>query len=460
MTSSRLILLFVVLCGLQRTVAQQDKPRPNIILILADDLGAKELSCYGSTELHTPNLDRMAAEGTRLETFYVMPKCTPTRVALMTGQYGFHNGFLGMSNKVWVPAKTSPQHDIANHFTHAKLLKSAGYSTALVGKWQLSGSLPTLIHEAGFDDYLMWAYDHNLPPGVTHPAHQNDGEKVSKNDSTSRYWQPCLMENGRYIPTTPEDFGPDFFNDYVIRYARSHRDKPFFISYTSVLTHQPRVETPDPEHPGQRWPAGLKSNLEYLDHLMGKLLASLKADGLDENTIVIFVGDNGTGGDGKGQASELGARVPFIARGPGVKRGVVSRALGDVTDLFPTLAEFAGAELPKDKIFDGKSLAPLLRGETDKHRDWIYAHYEDGRVLRDPRWLLEIPAGGKAEKFFDCGENRDGTSYKSVTKSTDPEVIAAHERFASILAAMPEPKPTDDAAPKPEKKKKKKAAAQ
>ena len=454
----QILTFFLIVCVYRASVVQThaaEPAQPNIILILADDIGAKEFSCYGSKEHRTPNLDRMAAEGTRFETFYVMPKCTPTRVALMTGQYGFHTGYLGMSNKAWVPAKDSPQHDIANHFTHAKLLKSAGYTTALVGKWQLSGKLPTLIHDAGFDDYLMWAYDQNLPAGITHPAHQNDGETVSKRDATSRYWQPCLMENGKYIPTTPQDFGPDFFNDYVINYARSQREKPFFIHYTSVLTHSPRVETPDPEHPGQHWPAGLKSNLEYLDHLTGKLLASLKTNGLDENTIVIFVGDNGTGGDGKGQASELGARVPFIVRGPGIKPGVVSRALGDVTDLLPTLAEFAGAALPKDKTFDGKSLAPLLRGETDKHRDWIYAHYEDGRVLRDPRWLLEFPAGGKPERFFDCGENRDGTSYKNVTASTDPEAKAARAHFADILATIPPPKPNEGVTSKPAKKKKK-----
>ena len=267
------------------------------------------------------------------------------------------------------------------------------------------------------------------------------------------------MENGKYLPTTPDDFGPDLFNDYVIDYARRHKDAPFFIYYTSVLTHQPRVETPDPTRPGARWPAGLKSNLEYLDHLMGKLLASLKADGLDENTVVIFVGDNGTGGDGKGTATELGARVPFIVRGPGVKRGVVSRALGDVTDILPTLAEFAGAELPEGHTFDGKSLGPVLRGETERHRDWIYAHYDDGRVLRDPRWLLEIAAGGGKERFFDCGDSRDGTGYQDVTDSTDPEVIAARQRFAAILATMPEPKRHDVKA-KAEKKKAKKQAVQ
>jgi|GEM_PF-2693696 len=112
--------------------------RPNIILLLADDLGAKELACCGNREHQTPHLDRLASEGMRFETFYANPLCTPTRVALMTGQYGFHNGFLGMQDPAFKPAPQSPQSQIGNHFTHADLLKSRGYATALAGKWQLA----------------------------------------------------------------------------------------------------------------------------------------------------------------------------------------------------------------------------------------------------------------------------------------------------------------------------------
>ncbi|MCL4439878.1 MAG: sulfatase-like hydrolase/transferase [Firmicutes bacterium] len=431
------------------SVAGKGARKPNIILILDDDLGAKELSCYGSTRHQTPNLDRMASTGMRFETFYAMPLCTPTRVALMTGQYGFHNGFLGMLNPAFRPAPGSSQDEIGKHFTFADLLKSRGYATALSGKWQLSGKLPTLIHDAGFDEYRMWAYAGNLPNGIQPPAYEKNGK------TPSRYWHPCIVENGKYLPTKPDDFGPDLFNDFVIDFAHRHKDKPFFIYYTSVLTHEPRVETPDPAKPGARWPAGLKSNLEYMDYLMGKLFASLKADGLDENTLVIFLGDNGTGGEGKGRVTELGARVPCIVRGPGVKRGIVSRAIGDITDIMPTLAEFSGAKLPKDQPFDGHSLGPVLRGEKEKHRDWIYSHLDDGRVLRDQRWLLEISPNGKGEKFFDCGQSRDGTGYKDVTGSTDPEVKAARERFAAILASMPEPKPRYSI---PQEKKKKRKA--
>lgn len=412
--------------------AQQ--PPPNIILVLADDLGAKELSCYGNRKYQTPRLDRMAAEGMRFETFYANPLCTPTRVELMTGQYGFHNGFLGMQNRAFLPLPGSPLAEIGQHFTHADLLKSSGYATAQTGKWQLSGKLPTLVRDAGFDEYRMWAYDHNLPEGVTHPAHENGG-------NACRFWHPSIVQNGQYLPTKPDDYGPDFFCDFALDFARRNPNRPFFVYYTATLTHGPHLETPDPANPGKRWPAGFKSNLEYLDHLMGRLLDGLKSEGLDENTLVIFIGDNGTGGDGKGSVTELGARVPCIIRGPGVKRGGVSRAVADLTDIMPTLAEFAGAKLPENIPFDGHSLAPVLRGEKEKHRDWIYSHLDDGRLLRDERWLLEIGKGGEKVRFFDCGDSRDGSGYRDVTNSAEPGARAARERFDGILASLPEPKP-------------------
>lgn len=437
----RLTAILACLILLYRPLCAADHP-PNVILVLADDLGAKELTCYGSTKHRTPNLDRLAAEGTRFETFYAMPLCTPTRVCLMTGQYGFHNGFLGMQDPAFKPKADSPKADMANHFTHADLMKSKGYTTAQAGKWQLSGKLPTLVRDTGFDEYLMWAYDHNLPDGVKHPGREN-GSKAS------RFWHPSLIRNGEYLPTTQDDYGPDMFNEFVLDFARRNKTNPFFVYYTSVLTHGPHLETPNPNNPGKRWPAGFKSNLEYLDHLMGKLLDGLKAEGLDQNTYIIFIGDNGTGSDGKGTLTELGARVPCIIRGPGVQRGVLSRAVADLTDIMPTLADISGTELPRDVPFDGHSLAPVLRGEKETHRDWIYSHLDDGRVLRDSRWLLEIDKAGKGERFFDCGDSRDGSGYKDVTTSTDPQVVAARKHFSEILASMPEPKPNTDANTRP-----------
>ncbi len=442
MKTSFALLLACLLLGLATSAsARAAQRKPNIILVLADDLGAQELSCYGNRKHATPHLDRMAAEGTRFETFYVNPLCTPTRVALMTGQYGFHNGFLGMQNPAFTPRMNSPLKEIANHFTHAKLLQAAGYKTALVGKWQLSGKLPTLVYDAGFDEYRMWAYEHNLPAGVPHEGRSRNPGNRKIGD---RYWWPSIVENGKYRPTTEQDFGPDLFNDYVIDFARRHRDEPFFVYCTSVLTHDPIVETPDPANPGSRLPASFENNLEYLDHLMGKLFAALKSAGLEDDTLVFFVGDNGTGGRGKGTLTEAGVRVPCIVRGPGVQRGVVSRAVADVTDLLPTLADFAGAKLPDDRPIDGYSLGPVLRGERERHRDWIYAHLDDGRIVRDERWLLEIDRlrnGSRDERFFDCGASRDGTGYRDMTNSDDPEAQGARARFAAILAAMPAPVP-------------------
>ena len=414
--------------------------KPNIILILADDLGAAELGCYGHRDHRTPHLDRMAAEGLRLDTFYAAPLCTPTRVCLMTGQYGFRNGYLGMNNKAFIPAQDSPQRKIANHFTIGKLMKSAGYATALAGKWQLSGEIPTLICECGFDEYRMWAYKHNLPEGVEHTGRWEDGDKRSK---TARFWHPCIVENGKYLPTKADDYGPDLFMDFIVDFVRRHKDKPFFVYHTSVLTHNPHEETPDPDHPGKRQPQGFKSNLEYLDHLMGQLRRSLDEMKLSQNTVVIFIGDNGTGGRGKGRVSELGARVPFIAWGPGWihPRKDATGALADLTDIMPTLAGLSEAVLPKDRVFDGKSMVPLLRGETSQHREWIYSFLDDGRILRSDRWLLEIPGMGKPERFLDCGQCRDGSSYKLVVPAENPEAKEARDRFARILSGMPEPKP-------------------
>lgn len=421
--------------------------KPNVILILADDLGAAELGCYGHREHKTPNLDRMASEGLRLDTFYATPLCTPTRVCTMTGQYGVRSGYLGMGNEAFKPAKDSPEREIGNHFTIGDLMKSAGYATALSGKWQLPGKIPTLIHDCGFDEYRMWAYKGDLPEGVEHTGGWEGGKVGAK---TERYWHPCIVENGKYMPTRPNDYGPDLFLDFILDFARRHKEKPFFVYHPSVLTHGPHEETPDPEHPGKRRASGFKTNLEYLDHIMGRLRRGLEDMDLARKTVIIFVGDNGTAGRGKASVTELGVRVPFIVWGPGFVQPVqgAAGALGDLTDIMPTLAGLAGAELPKDRVFDGKSMLPLLRGETSRHRDWIYSFLDDGRILRDDRWLLVIPGQGKPEQFLDCGKSRDGSGYKAVDPSRDEIAKAARAEFARILATMPEPKPRPGAEPK------------
>ncbi|MBM3947612.1 MAG: hypothetical protein FJ315_09505, partial [SAR202 cluster bacterium] len=294
---------------------------------------------------------------------------------------------------------------------------------------------PTLVHDCGFDEYRMWAYEHNLPEGVRHTGSYEDANRRQ----TSRYWHPSLMENGRYLETRPEQYGPDLFNEFVIDFVRRNRERPFCVYYTSPLTHGPHVETPDPQRPGGRLPNGFQTNLEYLDHLMGRLVRAVDEMGLADRTVFLFVGDNGTARNGKGTVTELGARVPFLVRCPGtVQSGVVSRELTDITDLFPTLLEFAGVRPPKGHPLDGKSLVAHLRGRRERHRPWIFSYLGAGRILRDQRWLLELPGDG-TERLYDCGERRDGIGYHLVPPGSSEDSRRARRRFGELLERLPGP---------------------
>ena len=428
--------IFVLLASsflFAQSPSPSDRP-PNFLIILIDDLGAGDLGCYGNPDNKTPHIDRLAAEGTRFELCYATPNCTPSRVMLLTGQYGFRTGWFSLIGRPYSPRPDSAEFNLGRKFTFAKMLKARGYATALAGKWQLPGELPNLIHECGFDEYRMWAYRHNLPPG----ANYTDLSKAKNPDKTSRYWQPCVVENGKFVPTGPNDYGPDMFNQFTIDFIRRNRDKPFLAYYPSVLTHRPHVDTPDPADPAKRIPGSLKSNLEYLDYLVGKLMATLDETNLAQHTVVICLADN-TAGDSKGTLSEAGAHVPLVFRCPGaIKAGLVSKSLTDISDILPTLADFSHASVPKDQTFDGKSLGPVLRGETTEHRPWIFSYLGAGRIIRNDRWLLEIDKK-KKERFFDCDDHRDGRDYKDVTKSTETEAVAAHQRLEKILEGLPGP---------------------
>jgi arylsulfatase A len=218
------------------------------------------------------------------------------------------------------------------------------------------------------------------------------------------------------------------YSDWIINFMRRHRDRPFMAYYPECLVHEPWDPTPDDPK------GGLQANVEYLDKTVGKVMASLDELKLRDRTIVFFSGDNGTGRNGKGVVTEPGVRVPMIVSGPGVKRGEVSRALIDFSDVMPTLASLGGASLPKGVAIDGHSFAHILRGEAGPQREWIFSYLAYERMLRDRRWLLE----GKGT-FYDCGENRDGRGYKDVTNSPDPMVKTARARFEKILEKLPVP---------------------
>jgi len=428
---------------------QPAKRPPNFILILADDMGAKELSCYGNAAHRTPNLDKLAESGVKFETCYASPLCHPSRVMLMTGQYGCHNGVYNFANRRGGPDPDSPVEDIAkSHVTFANLLKRAGYATALSGKWQLSGRQPNLIRECDFDEYCMWAYLADLPAGAKHTG----GWEGRDRTKPSRYWNPCIVKNGEYVPTKPDDYGPDMHHDFVVDFIRRNKEKPFLVYYTMCLTHAPHCPTPDTLKPDmdrfKHSQENFKGCIEYADKLVGKLMAALEEQGLRDNTIVLFTGDNGTGGDGKAQPTELGARVPMIANCPGtVKQRGATMELTDFSDVVPTMMELAGVPLPKDRPIDGKSLAPFLLGRSETTREWIHSFLGDARVLRTKRWLLEDNSPLHYGRLYDCGDSRNGAGYRDVTKEETPEVLAAKEQFKALLEKLPAPVLPEDGDP-------------
>lgn len=357
--------------------------RPNIVLIMADDVSWECFSCYGAEDYKTPHLDALAANGIRFNHCYSTPICTTSRVKIMTGKYNFRNythfGYLNPEEK-----------------TFGHLLKSAGYKTAIAGKWQLSG----LYHgapgnqdasrpvKAGFDEYCLWQV-----------TTQKRGEKGGE-----RFWSPPLEQNGKFL--TKKDnhlkYGPDLMSDFLCDFIRRHKDDPFFVYYPAVLVHDPFVPTPDTigdqarTHATNKQPkdkAAQKANfvamVEYLDKLVGKIVKQVDDIGQLDNTIIMFTADNGTHRTltsrwndqdikgGKGTTTDMGTHVPFIAswKGKGVQ-GKVSDDLIDFTDFYPTLAQAAGIKLGKDDPTDGVSFLPQLLGEKGSPRGWVFCHYQ------------------------------------------------------------------------------------
>lgn len=435
----RIPLLIVAL--LAGPVTSLEAARPNVIVMLCDDMGAHELGLYGHPKHRTPILDELGRTGIWFTTGYATPICHPTRFQIMTGQYAHHNGVYHFPGRPGGPPANTGPDDISSHLTFGRIFQQAGYATAHAGKWQLSGKHPTLIRECGFDEYCMWAYKHNLPEGVEH-----DGAWEGKpGTKPCRYWHPSVVQNGKYLDTDDDDYGPDVFAGFILDFIERSKDKPFFVYYPMALTHGQFFTTPETtktredrfkHNKEKNWQA----NAEYADKIVGRLVDGLEEMGRRENTLIIFVGDNGTGGDGKGQPTERGCRVPFIVNGPGIVKPIGEcRELVDTSDVVPTICDVAGIELPADHPIDGVSMVPYFRGETKPLREWIYQYLGPHRIVRTKRWLLEKNTMSDFGRLYDCGDSRDGTSYREVTDSQNPEVLAARKLMREVLADKPAP---------------------
>ena len=419
---------------------------PNIVLIMVDDLGPEWISSYGGEGIETPNIDKLAAGGMLFRNAYSMPQCTPTRVTLLTGQYPYRHGW---TNHWDVPRWGAGCHfDAKHHVSFARLLREAGYATAIAGKWQINDFRvqPRALFEHGFDEWSVWT--------------GGEGDNPISNE---RYWDPYVYTNERSSRTYEGEFGPDIFNDFLVDFVGRNKDRPMLLYYPLALTHGPLVRTPhEPfaESPLERH----KAMVRYTDYLVGRLVKSLDDAGVRDNTIVIFTTDNGTGRSirgrlngrlvrgGKAQLTENGPRQPFIVNGPGqVPAGVETDALTDFSDLLPTFCELSGARLPEGVDLDGKSIANVILGkERDGPREWIMAMGfgaaildERGvrgvldyapRVIRDKRYKIHVHEG-EVRELYDLA--RDPGETENLLRSPLEEHRTALDRLRAVAATMP-----------------------
>lgn len=372
--SSKLLIGFLCLIYSGKNVGQSNSTQPNIILIMADDLGYETLGCNGGESYKTPNLDKLAKEGIRFTQTYAMPLCTPSRVQLMTGKHNYKNyerfGYLNPKEK-----------------TFANYLHENGYRTAVAGKWQLEGDKET-PGKFGFDEYMLW--------------------QLEKGDFWRRYKAPKIIHNGKELdfPADSSVYGPDIFTDFITDFIDRPEKKPFFVYYPMALVHDPfqpapssslyrkcdALSTNDTQH--------FSSMVSYMDGLIGKIYNHLKAINELENSVIIFTGDNGTdrritsrfkGRDvkgGKGFATYYGTHVPLIVYGKDrFLKGAKNNNLIDFTDILPTILELGGLEVPETMKIDGISFCSQLTGDFSNTRKVTFSDYNPkGRDFPSARY--------------------------------------------------------------------------
>lgn len=399
---------------------------PNVVFVMADDVGFECFGAYGSRQYKTPRIDSLADGGVRFTNCYSTPLCTPSRVALMTGMSNARN-YADFGSL------------LPDQYTMADLFREAGYATAVAGKWQLqgSGNAPGVPAGAGFDTYCLW----------------NTG-----NTERRRFWNPSLESDGRILEVNEDDFGPDIMTEFLLRFIESNKERPFFAYYPMVLVHSPFVPTPRSQH---RQSKDEQRNFEdmvaYADFIVGRIQDKLEELGLLRTTIFIFTSDNGTHpklvsalrgsrivGD-KGAPTDAGTHVPLIVSAPGlIPGGRVLEDLIDFTDFLPTLADGTGLKAPAEQKFDGVSFWDRLQGMAGSPREWLHTYYfprpfanafdtpythPEVLYVRDKRYKLY-----SSGDLFDLRSDPKEVNPLSVT---DEATHAVRSKLKSALAAMP-----------------------
>lgn len=411
---------------------------PNIILIMADDLGVEGLGCYGGTSYATPHLDALAETGMRFTHAYAQPLCTNTRLQLMTGLYNDRNW---KSFGILDPAAKTIGH----------FLREAGYRSCIAGKWQLQSYDPpdypggaerrgTGMHprDAGFDHYSLF-----------HSLHTED--------KGSRYANPTWLEDGR-LKTLEGGYGPDVWVDYINAFIEQEQAEPFFVYYPMALPHWPMNPTPasdDWNDPEKRLIADTKyfgDMVRHMDQCVGKIVQKVDDAGLRDNTLILFYSDNGTHLDitsqtitgpiqgGKGMTTDAGTHVPLIGSWPGVIQPGVSDHLVDSTDFIPTLLQAAGKPLGDKSGLDGMSFYNQLAGAPSAapQREWIYSFYDPRPGWDKDQFTRKVSARDRRWKLYEDGSffdiANDPLEQHSIAAANDDEAMAAaRKQLGSVL---------------------------
>ena len=418
-----LMPLAIWLAPVWQVSAAQEKAltRPNIVWIWADNLAYGDLGVYGSPRNRTPVIDRLASEGVRLAQYYVAHTvCSPSRAAMLTGRQPFRAGIVD------VLRPDSPSGIPADEITLPEMLRERGYATMAIGKWHLGDRRPFLPTQHGFDRYFGLPYSMDMLPTVLY----RDNEIIQELP-------------GDEVRTVTERLTAE-----AVQFIASNKGRPFFLYFSHTLPHPP-VNLPEAHRTPDR--PIYEDAIEYLDQQTGVLLDALDKHGLRDNTLVVFSSDNGPmgrGGDTGGlrgairDAYEGGIRVPFVARWPGhLQGGRVVDAPIIAYDIFPTLVRLAGGQLPKDRIYDGQDIWPLLSGHGTfmREKPFVWVYLDNVTAMRDGRWKLHIARRDKRLKTPELYDlEKDPTESRSLSDEHPQIVERLQEQIRAFQTQIPQ----------------------
>lgn len=417
LTQTGLVTAGVLTTGLCLSLAKPDakakntdKSKPNIIFILADDLGFAEIGCNGADRYKTPNIDRLASLGVRFTNAYTAPLSGPSRATILTGRHAYHSSATNQD--------AVGRLDPAKETLIPTYLKEAGYASAMIGKWSQFPLEPS-----------DWGFDYNL-------RFQGSGVYWNRQKKGKTY-----TLNGNLTTLQDNEYLPDVMHDRLVDFITENHDRPFYVHYSMSHVHTEIMPTPlskaDVTNEDMYY-----DNITYMDKLVGRLMDELDRQKLSDNTIIVFFGDNGTAG-GRADAATIGGRriigqkgsmleggslVPMIVYWPGVTKGAtVSNNLISSVDFLPTFTDIADVSIPKDKLIDGQSFKEQLQGKNVTPRSSIFVQLANMFYVRNSSYKLT-----EKGELFDMSKAPFEEILVAVD-TKDPKAIAARKSLQAEL---------------------------